>query len=257
MHGLGNDFMVADFVTQAFTLDPARIPAWADRRRGIGFDQFIAVCPPERPDADFRNRIFNADGSEAEQCGNGARCFARFVTAYELTVKRNLVLQTLAGPIRTELQEDGNVTVHSPSPKPDEPACVPVAGAELELTPVSTGNPHAVMFVDDVLTADVATVGEALQHHPMFPKRVNVGFLEVVNRRSARLRVFERGVGETYACGSGATAAMAAARQAGRLDETARISLRGGQLDLTWSGPGTSVKVTGPAECVFEGRLPL
>ena len=257
MHGLGNDFMVADFVTQDTAPDPERIAAWGDRRHGIGFDQFLAVCVPDRPEADFRYRIFNADGSEAEQCGNGARCFARFVTANKLTVKRNLVLQTLAGDIRTELGSGGNVTVHLPAPHTCTPARVPVAGTELELTPVSTGNPHAVIFVDDVRKADVETVGAALQHHPMFPSRVNVGFLEVVDRGFARLRVFERGVGETLACGSGACAAMAAARLAGLIDPTARISLPGGKLQMAWPGPDGAVKVTGPATFVYEGRVKL
>ena len=257
MHGLGNDFMVADFVTQDTAPDPERIAAWGDRRHGIGFDQFLAVCVPDRPEADFRYRIFNADGSEAEQCGNGARCFARFVTANKLTVKRNLVLQTLAGDIRTELGSGGNVTVHLPAPHTCTPARVPVAGTELELTPVSTGNPHAVIFVDDVRKADVETVGAALQHHPMFPSRVNVGFLEVVDRGFARLRVFERGVGETLACGSGACAAMAAARLAGLIDPTARISLPGGKLQMAWPGPDAAVKMTGPATFVYEGRVKL
>ena len=257
MHGLGNDFMVADFVTQDLTPDPGRIAAWGDRRLGIGFDQFLAVCVPDQPEADFRYRIFNADGSEAEQCGNGARCFARFVAKSQLTVKRSLVLQTLAGDIRTELGESGHVTVHLPPPEGCEPVRVPVAGTELELTKVSTGNPHAVTFVDDVRKADVEAIGSALQSHPMFPDRVNVGFLEVVDRRFARLRVFERGVGETLACGSGACAAMVAARLAGRMDEAARISLPGGKLQMAWPGPGSAVKMTGPATFVYEGRVQL
>ena len=257
MHGLGNDFMVADFVTQDLSPDPRRIAAWGDRRRGIGFDQFLAVCVPDRADADFRFRIFNADGSEAEQCGNGARCLARFVAASKLTVKRDLVLQTLAGDIRTELGQDGNVTVHLPSPEACAPVRVPVAGTELEMTPVSTGNPHAVTFVTNVRKADVDSVGQALQNHPLFPDRVNVGFLEVVDSRFARLRVFERGVGETLACGSGACAAMVAARLAGHLDQTARISLPGGKLQIAWSGPNAPVKMTGPATFVYEGRVQL
>ena len=257
MHGLGNDFMVADFVTQDVSPDPRRIAAWGDRRRGIGFDQFLAVCVPDRPEADFRYRIFNADGSEAEQCGNGARCLARFVAASKLTVKRDLVLQTLAGDIRTELGQDGNVTVCLPAPEAGAPVRMQVAGTELELTPVSTGNPHAVTFVADVRKASVKSAGEALQNHPMFPDRVNVGFLEVVDRRFARLRVFERGVGETLACGSGACAAMAAARLAGHLDETARIALPGGKLQIAWPGPNAAVKMTGPATFVYEGRVQL
>ena len=269
MHGLGNDFMIVDLVTQR--ADPARkqIRAWADRRTGIGFDQFLEVLPPDDPDADFRYRIFNADGSEAEQCGNGARCFARFVVDAGLTVKRNLDIQTPTGRISTRLLDSGDVEVDMGVPSTD-PRDIPfttecrassyavdVAGASVDLTPVSIGNPHAVLFVDDVQAADVDGIGRALQSHDAFPDAVNVGFMEVVGRRLARLRVYERGVGETLACGSGACAAMVAARLHERLDRRAKIALPGGKLRLTWQGAGANVKISGPANLVFTGRVQL
>lgn len=269
MHGLGNDFMIVDLVTQR--ADPARkqIRAWADRRTGIGFDQFLEVLPPDDPDADFRYRIFNADGSEAEQCGNGARCFARFVVETGLTVKRDLDIQTPTGRIRTRLLDSGDVEVDMGVPSTD-PRDIPfvtgcrassyavdVAGSNIDLTPVSIGNPHAVVFVDDVQAADVDGIGRALQSHDAFPDAVNVGFMEVVGRRLARLRVYERGVGETLACGSGACAAMVAARLHERLDRRAKIALPGGKLRLTWQGAGANVKISGPANLVFTGRVQL
>lgn len=269
MHGLGNDFMIVDLVTQR--TEPARkhIRAWADRRTGIGFDQFLEVLPPDDPDADFRYRIFNADGSEAEQCGNGARCFARFVVDAGLTVKRDLDIQTPTGRIRTRLLDSGDVEVDMGVPSTD-PRDIPfvtesrassyavaVAGSNVDLTPVSIGNPHAVLFVDDVQAADVDGIGRALQSHDAFPDAVNVGFMEVVGRRLARLRVYERGVGETLACGSGACAAMVAARLQERLDHRAKIVLPGGKLRLTWQGAGANVKLSGPANLVFTGRVQL
>lgn len=269
MHGLGNDFMIVDLVTQR--ADPARkqIRAWADRRTGIGFDQFLEVLPPDDPDADFRYRIFNADGSEAEQCGNGARCFARFVVDAGLTVKRDLDIQTPTGRIQTRLLDSGDVEVDMGVPSTD-PRDIPfvtegrassytvdVAGSNVDLTPVSIGNPHAVLFVDDVHAADVDGIGRALQSHDAFPDAVNVGFMEVVGRRLARLRVYERGVGETLACGSGACAAMVAARLHERLDRRAKIALPGGKLRLTWQGAGANVKISGPANLVFTGRVQL
>ena len=269
MHGLGNDFMIVDLVTQRAEPAPEHIRAWADRRTGIGFDQFLEVLPPDDPDVDFRYRIFNADGSEAEQCGNGARCFARFVVDEGLTVKRHLDIQTVSGRIRTRLLANGHVEVDMGVPSID-PRDVPfvterhaasyavdVAGSSINLTPVSVGNPHAVLFVDDVDAADVDGIGAALQSHDAFPEAVNVGFMEVVGRRLARLRVYERGVGETLACGSGACAAMVAARLHARLDRRAKISLPGGKLGLTWHGAGANVKLSGPANLVFTGRVQL
>ena len=269
MHGLGNDFMIVDLVTQRAEPAVEQIRAWADRRTGIGFDQFLEVLPPDDPDADFRYRIFNADGSEAEQCGNGARCFARFVVDAGLTLKRHLDIQSATGWIRTRLLDNGDVEVDMGVPS-TEPCDVPfvterrassyavdVAGSSLDLTPVSVGNPHAVLFVDDVQAVDVDGIGSALQSHDAFPEAVNVGFLEVVGRRLARLRVYERGVGETLACGSGACAAMVAARLHKRLDRRAKITLPGGQLRLAWQGAGANVKLSGSADLVFTGRVQL
>lgn len=267
MHGLGNDFMVVDLVTQAVTPSVKRILAWSDRHTGIGFDQLLAVLPPDDPDADFRYRIFNADGSEAEQCGNGARCFARFVVDQGLTVKRELELQTAAGPIHTTLLDNGHVRVDMGVPRVD-PEAVPfvadatalsyaidLAGERLEVTPVALGNPHAVVFVDDVASADVEGIGSALQRHERFPQQVNVGFLQVVGRRFGRLRVYERGAGETRACGSGACAAMVAGRLHDRFDERAKISLPGGRLRLAWRGLGEVATLSGPAQLVYKGRI--
>ena len=269
MHGLGNDFMVVDLVTQRGDPTPQQIRAWADRRTGIGFDQFLEVLPPDDPDCDFRYRIFNADGTEAEQCGNGARCFARFVVQEGLTVKRRLDLQTATGRIGTRLLRGGDVEVDMgvPSTAPADVPFVPIAeqralaypldiaGVRVEVTPVSVGNPHAVIFVDDAQAADVAGIGHVLQSHPAFPEAVNVGFLQIVDRRTARLRVYERGVGETLACGSGACAAMVAGRLHKRLDADADVALPGGKLTLKWRGPGAKVKLAGTATLVFTGRV--
>ncbi|MCY3810873.1 MAG: diaminopimelate epimerase [Gammaproteobacteria bacterium] len=269
MHGLGNDFMIVDLVTQRAEPATEQIRAWGDRRTGVGFDQFLEVLPPDDPDADFRYRIFNADGSEAEQCGNGARCFARFVVDAGLTVKRRLDIQTATGRVRTHLLDSGDVEVDMGVPSTD-PREIPfvtecrassysidVAGSSVDLTPVSIGNPHAVLFVDDVQAADVDGIGRALQNHDAFPDAVNVGFMEFVGRRFARLRVYERGVGETLACGSGACAAMVAARLHKHLDRRAKIVLPGGKLRLTWQGEGANVKLSGPAKTVFTGRVQL
>ena len=269
MHGLGNDFMVVDLVTQRAQPTAKQISAWGDRRTGIGFDQFLEVLAPDDPGMDFRYRIFNADGSEAEQCGNGARCFARFVVDEGLTAKRRLDIQTPTGSIHTRLLDGGDVEVDMGVPS-TVPADVPfvaegqalsysieIPGSTVEITPVSIGNPHAVLFVDDVRAADVEGIGRALQHHERFPEQVNVGFLQVVDRRLGRLRVYERGVGETLACGSGACAAMVAARLHSRLDPHAKISLPGGKLRLTWQGPGSNAKLSGSAHLVYTGRVQL
>lgn len=282
MHGLGNDFMIVDLITQGETLEPEQIRAWADRRTGIGFDQLLAVLPPDDPAADFRYRIFNADGSEAEQCGNGARCFARFVVAEGLTAKPELLLQTAAGDIRTTLLANGQVRVEMgvpstvPSALPfvsemaeavpadaDADDATPLAysvalGDErVEFTPVSLGNPHAVVFVERVADADVAGIGAALQRHACFPEEVNVGFLQVVDRRFGNLRVYERGSGETQACGSGACAAMVAAHLHGRFDAKAKLSVPGGKLRLAWQGPGTVATLAGAAQLVYHGQIEL
>ncbi len=285
MHGLGNDFMVVDLVTQPVELDPAVVRAWGDRNCGVGFDQLLAVEPPLNPEDDFQFTIFNTDGTRAEQCGNGARCFAKFVVDQGLTIKRELTLGTTTGSIQTALLEDGQVEVRMPVPNLDHESIpyVPtpprrvravndprdgsdVAGCDhlldvkghlIEVTPVSMGNPHAVIFVDDVNTTDVDSIGEALQHHDAFPEQVNVSFLEVVDRRFARLRVFERGVGETLACGSGACASMVAGCVHDRLNSRAKLSVAGGKLRMEWDGPGEPVVMTGPAKTVFHGRVDL
>lgn len=279
MHGLGNDFMVVDLVTQDVQLVPEQVCAWADRNTGVGFDQLVAVLPPDDPQADFRSRVFNADGSEAEKCGNGARCFARFVVDEGLTPKRHLTLQTCGSVTQTELLRNGQVRVALDVPRvgrangidaaqqtngaarSDELATAPplehilVADEAVAFTPLSLGNPHAVVFVADVDATDVAGIGAALQRDERFPQQVNVGFLQVVDSKSGRLRVYERGVGETRACGSGAGAAMVAARLHGHWRESATIALRGGELHALWRGERTAVEIEGPAELVYRGRI--
>ena len=272
MHGLGNDFMVVDLVTQNVNLDLELVKAWSDRRTGIGFDQLLTVLPPTVPDADFRLRIFNSDGTEAEQCGNGGRCVARFVRDTALTKKKWLALDTAGGRMHTRLLEDGRVRVGMSVPRlqatdiPFRPNGatkegmgyrLAVNGKSVAFTPVSMGNPHAVIVVNDVASAPVDTVGTALQTSEAFPEGVNVGFVQVVDPRNARLRVFERGAGETRACGSGACAAMVAGNLRGLLKERATISLPGGDIELAWQGEGCPVEMTGPAVTVYRGRVQL
>ena len=268
MHGLGNDFMVVDLVAQSAELPPpSRIAAWSDRRTGIGFDQLLAVLPPDEPDKDFRCHIFNADGSEAEQCGNGARCVARFVVDAGLTTKRRLAWQVANGSFHTRVSGSGNAQVDMGVPS-TEPAAVPflaetealsypvdVPAGTVDVTPVGFGNPHAVIFVDDVATANVEAIGAALQSHERFPKQANVGFLQVVSRACARLRVYERGVGETSACGSGACAAMVAGRLHGQFDERAKFLLPGGELQVAWRGRGETARLSGDVQFVYQGRV--
>jgi diaminopimelate epimerase len=269
MHGLGNDFVVFDAISQSVALSPEQIRFIADRHRGVGCDQLLLVERPVSPEVDFRYRIFNADGGEVEQCGNGARCFARFVVDKGLTAKDDMAVETRAGIIRLRLEADGQVTVDMGPPR-FAPAAIPfqaeveaeryildVADTKVEIGAVSMGNPHAVVQVEDVDQAPLAQWGPALEHHPRFPQRVNVGFMQVVARDHLRLRVFERGVGETQACGTGACAAMAVARRWGLVDETAAVDLIGGRLLLRWAGEGESVWMTGPAVTVFEGRIEL
>lgn len=273
MHGLGNDFVVIDLITQTAMLTSADIARLGDRHTGIGFDQLLVVEPPEIPEADFRYRIFNADGSEAEQCGNGARCFARFVHDHKLTVKSDVTLQTNTGSIVCHLRENGQVEVDMGEPDfdPARLPCVASADCEvngdtarirledqtLELALVSMGNPHAILFVDDIFTAQVERIGPAVQASSAFPSGVNVGFCQVVDRGFLRLRVFERGAGETQACGSGACAAVAAARHRDLVDERVKVSLPGGKLRLSWQGPDHRIMMLGPAAVVFEGRIEL
>jgi len=270
MHGLGNDFMVIDLVTQRVRLEPEQIRQLADRHFGIGFDQLLLVEPPDNPEVDFRYRIFNADGSEVSQCGNGARCFARFVRERRLSRKDLLRVQTASGVIELRIDEGDRVTVDMGPPR-FAPAAIPfvaeadalthavdVAGQLVTLSTVNMGNPHAVLRVDDVDTAPVATLGPALENHARFPDRVNVGFMQVVDTHRIRLRVFERGSGETLACGTGACAAVVAGIRLGMLASPVTVALPGGELDVHWAGAGQSVIMIGPTAKVFDGfvRLP-
>ncbi|GAA0561019.1 diaminopimelate epimerase [Halomonas salifodinae] len=269
MHGLGNDFMVVDLVTQRARLRDEQIRQLADRHFGIGFDQLLIVEPPRDPDLDFRYRIFNADGSEVENCGNGARCFARFVRDQRLTHKHEIRVETAGGPLTLVIQEDGRVSVDMGAPRfapeslPFEAAqdlprhALEVDGERLEIGVVSMGNPHAVLRVDDVDSAPVARLGPAIESHPRFPKRVNAGFMQVVSPHEIRLRVYERGSGETLACGTGACAAVASGIRQGLLESPVKVHLPGGELTIEWAGDGAPLTMTGPAERVFEGRVPL
>lgn len=269
MHGLGNDFMIIDLVTQHAQLNPRLIRQWSDRHTGIGFDQLLVVEPPGDPDMDFRYRIYNADGSEVEQCGNGARCFARFVVDKRLTAKSDIQVETAGGPIALSIQSDGQVTVNMGAPRFD-PAVIPfgadseavtyhlaVGDQTLEVAAVSMGNPHCVTLVDDLDAYPVARLGPLIERHARFPKGVNAGFMQLVDRHHARLRVFERGVGETRACGTGACAAAVAGIRMGHLASPVRIELPGGNLQIEWAGPGQPVMMTGPATRVFEGQIRL
>jgi diaminopimelate epimerase len=242
MHGLGNDFMVLDLISQHAHIQPKHAKAWGDRHTGVGFDQLLLVEAPSNPDVDFRYRIFNADGSEVEQCGNGARCFARFVIDKRLTVKKQIRVETKGGIIELNLRPDGQITVDMGPPRLD-PKVIPfqaeaealsyaveVDGQSVELAAVSMGNPHAVLRVADLDNAPVHSLGPKLEHHPRFPQRVNVGFLQVLDRQHARLRVWERGAGETQACGTGACAAAVAAIRQGWMDSPLQLDLPGGKL---------------------------
>jgi diaminopimelate epimerase len=269
MHGLGNDFVVIDAINQTVSLTPGQIRFLADRHRGIGCDQLLLVEPSERPESRFRYRIFNADGGEVQQCGNGARCFARFVRARGLTRENRIPVHTGKRLIELIVHDDGRVTVDMGAPRlepqdiPFEaPARAPVYalsvdGETYEIGALSLGNPHAVLTVPHVDSAPVARLGASIEHHPRFPERVNVGFMEIVDRNRIRLRVFERGAGETLACGSGACAAVVAGRIQGLLDETVTTELLGGDLVVSWAGENQPVLMTGPATFVFEGTIQL
>ena len=269
MHGLGNDFVVIDALRQDIQLTPEQIRFIADRHRGVGCDQLLLVEKPSHPGVDFRYRIFNADGGEVEQCGNGARCFAKFVRDSGLTEHTSIPVETSSGNIVLIIQEDGEIVVDMGVPNfdPDrlpftqsqrqDKYAIEVEDQVLEIGAVSMGNPHAVMLVEDIDKAPVTDLGPLLEAHSLFPKRVNVGFMQIVDRQSIRLRVFERGVGETQACGTGACAAVVIGRQWGLLDELVTAELSGGRLLINWSGEGRSVRMTGPAESVFEGTIHL
>lgn len=269
MHGLGNDFMVVDAISQSVSFEPSRVKAWADRHWGIGFDQLLVVEKSQSPQADFRYRIFNADGSEVQQCGNGARCFARFVYDKGLTQKREIPVETASGLIVLYLEDDGQVRVNMGVPRFD-PNVLPFEAEQQAPTysmdvnhqawligAVSMGNPHAVLWpFEDIGIAPVETLGAALESHPRFPQRVNVGFPQLVDSQHIKLRVFERGAGETQACGTGACAAMAVLRLWGKVDECVTVSLPGGDLVIRWSGKSDEpLWMTGPVATVFEGEL--
>jgi diaminopimelate epimerase len=269
MHGLGNDFVVIDAISQPVSLSSRQVLRLADRRRGIGCDQLLLVEASDRPDCEFRYRIFNADGGEVEQCGNGARCFARFVRDKGLSDSACIPVETRAGRIELIPRDDGQVTVDMGVPQL-EPAGIPfradvraaryplaVGEETVEIGAVSMGNPHAVLEVPRVESAPVARLGPLIEAHPRFPQRVNAGFMEVVDRGHIRLRVFERGAGETLACGSGACAAVVVGRVRALLDETVTVELQGGDLVISWRGEGEPVKMTGPATFVFEGRIEI
>ena len=269
MHGLGNDFMMIDGINQTVKLDSAQINRFSDRHFGIGFDQLLLVEPPTTSEALFKYRIFNADGGEVEQCGNGARCFAQFVRHQKLTEETLIPVETCAGLLRLRVIDDVRVEVnmgvpnfdpeHIPLDLPQRKASysVSIGDTNVEFMALSIGNPHAVILVDDVDSANIEQIGSVMESHTVFPQRVNVGFMQIVNRQEFKLRVYERGVGETLACGSGACAAMAAACEAGLLDDQVRAHLRGGDLELCWRGEGMPVMMTGATAFVYDGEIEL
>ena len=269
MHGLGNDFVVLDGVRQSLTLTPEQLRHLADRHFGIGCDQMLLVEAAAQPSVDFRYRIFNADGGEVEQCGNGARCFVRFVHDQGLTDKREIRVETMSGVIGPRLEADGLVTVDMGVPV-FEPEKIPFVSPSAEMvqplmvrdrdvmiTAVSMGNPHAVQVVADVDEAPVAKDGPLIETHPRFPQRVNAGFMQILDRHAIRLRVHERGAGETLACGTGACAAAVTGVVRGLVDSPVRVETRGGDLSIAWAGAGTPVLMTGPAVTVFSGEIDL
>ena len=269
MHGLGNDFIVIDAINQSVSLTPQQVQQLADRHFGIGCDQLLLVEAATTAEADFRYRIYNADGGEVEQCGNGARCFMRFVRDRGLTDKSQLQVETLGGPLQLIQQSDGQITVNMGVPRL-EPADIPftapqrerayaldVLEQQIEIAAISMGNPHAVLLVDDIDNTPVTRTGAVIERHPRFPERVNVGFMQIVDIDRIRLRVFERGAGETLACGSGACAAVVAGRLWERLSESVKVVLNGGELVVSWAGEGQPVLMTGPATTVYQGRIEL
>lgn len=269
MHGLGNDFVVIDAINQHIALTSGQIQQMSDRHFGIGFDQLLLVEKPASANADFKYRIFNADGGEVAQCGNGARCFARFVRDKNLSDKDEIRVDTNSGQLLLRFDADNLVTVNMGVPK-HLPAEIPllteeesrfytvqVNDTEKAFGAVSMGNPHAVIQVTDLKTAPVAELGGALESHAFFPERVNVGFMQVVDRQHIKLRVFERGAAETLACGSGACAAVVIGIEQNLLDHTVSVDLPGGTLAISWQGRGEPVLMTGPAISVFEGRIKL
>jgi len=269
MHGCGNDFVVIDGLTQSVKLTPEKVRYLADRHMGIGCDQLLLVEAPTRDDMDFYYRIYNADGNEVEHCGNGARCFAKFVRDRKLTAKSVIKVETVNRVLELRVQKDGRITVDMGIPE-ITPAKIPFAAEHandnalypvkvgdqtLALSILSMGNPHAVLIVDDTHSAPVRALGEQIQQHEQFPEGVNVGFMQVLSPTEINLRVLERGAGETLACGTGACAAVVAGRLRNILDETVAVNLLGGQLTIQWAGPNQPVLKTGPATTVFNGQV--
>ena len=266
MHGLGNDFVVLDGIAQRIDLTPAQYRRLADRRLGVGCDQVLVVERPRSPDVDFRYRIFNADGGEVEQCGNGARCFVKFVRDNGYTQAKRIRVETAGGIIVPEIDDSGEVTVDMGVPRfraEEVPftggtgaveEALDVGGAVRRVSVLSMGNPHAVQVVADADAAPVTDEGPRIERHPRFPSRVNAGYMQVVDRANIRLRVWERGAGETLACGTGACAAVVAGIRRGLVDSPVRVATRGGALTITWEGDGRPVMMKGPATTVFEGR---
>jgi len=269
MHGAGNDFVVVDGYREDIELNPEKLRLLADRHFGVGCDQILLVEKPQGTEADFRYRIFNADGGEVEQCGNGARCFMHFVHDQQLTDKREIVVETRSGTIVPRLELDGRVTVDMGAPI-FEPDRIPFEGGlgtvseplkvsrkTLDISVLSMGNPHAVQVVDDIKLAPVEKLGPLIEHHPRFPNRVNAGFMQIMDRTHIMLRVYERGAGETLSCGTGACAAVVAGICRGLLDSPVNVATRGGTLTITWDGDSTAVLMTGPAITVFTGEINL
>jgi diaminopimelate epimerase len=259
MEGAGNDFVVLDATRAPFALSGEQLRRLADRHFGVGCDQVLVVAPSASPGCDFRYRVFNADGGEVEQCGNGARCFVKYVHAKGLTQKREIRVETLGGVIAPRLEDDGEVSVDMGAPRLASPLvqALEVAGARLELAILSMGNPHAVQLVADVDAAPVAAQGPLLERHARFPEGVNAGYLQIVDRRAVRLRVWERGAGETLSCGTGACAAAVQGIARGLLDSPVRVQTRGGALTVAWAGGDNAVRMKGPARAVFEGTIDL
>ncbi|MFZ9641986.1 MAG: diaminopimelate epimerase [Candidatus Methylopumilus sp.] len=269
MQGIGNDFVVIDGFNQAIKLSADQIRHLADRHFGVGCDQLLLVEQASHPNADFRYRIFNADGHEVEQCGNGARCFVKFVHQHKLTDKTQICVETASGLIYPKLEDNGLVTVNMGAPR-FEPAQIPfiadqsaltyqldLGNSAVEISTVSMGNPHAVQIVQDVDSAPVEVQGALIESHAKFPQRVNAGFMQIINSHEIRLRVFERGAGETLACGTGACAATVAGIRLGKLQSPVKVIMRGGELNISWDGDQSAVMMTGPAITVFEGEISI
>jgi diaminopimelate epimerase len=257
MHGAGNDFVVVDATEKPFSLSKEKLRFIANRNLGVGCDQILVVERPRAAGADFRYRIFNADGGEVEQCGNGARCFVKFVHARGLTAKREIRVETLGGPIVPRLEDDGEVSVNMGAPSFEGQESLSVNGQTVQVMILSMGNPHAVQVVTDIAAAPVTTQGPLLESHPRFPGRVNAGYMQVLDRHRIALRVWERGAGETLSCGTGACAAAASAIRRGLLDSPVRVDTRGGALTISWAGGDNAVWMKGPAQTVYEGTLEI